>query len=33
MSEGDVRAMVGAAFLALSLLYVAGVIRRLARDG
>jgi len=32
LSRDDVRAVVGALFLALSLVYVAGAIRRLIRD-
>jgi len=32
MSRDDVRAVVGALFLALSLVYVAGAVRRVIRD-
>ena len=33
LSKDDVRAVVGALFLVLSLVYVAGAIRRLIRNG
>ena len=33
LSKDDVRAVVGALFLVLSLLYVAGAIRRIVRNG